>query len=269
MELLPETLRQQFLDRGWLHFPFDGHVANWAAAARPAALASVRDPAFAQWLVCEGTWFVGLDALANDKTGRVAGSPPLAGPAMEFATDLYGAMPLHPAQVSVVWPGYPRPREGEGPAAAHYRLTRDAAHVDGLRRHGPARRRFMGEPHAWILGLPLSDAASGAAPLVVWEGSHRLMRKAFHTAFEGHDPADWPDIDVTALYQQARRDAFGSCRRIELPARPGEATLLHRHVLHGVAPWRPDTPDPAGEGRMIAYFRPHLPGGVADWMTLP
>jgi hypothetical protein len=49
--------------------------------------------------------------------------------------------------------------------------------------------------------------------------------------------------------------------------RPGEATLLHRLTLHGVAPWEPSATAPP-EGRIIAYFRP-LMSSVKDWLMQP
>ena len=121
------------------------------------------------------------------------------------------------------------------------------------------------EPHAWILGLPLNDTT--ASPLTVWEGSHEILRAALIQALTPHPPATWGDIDITTPYQTARRQIFATCRRITIPARPGEATLLHRLTLHGVAPWQPtDTAPP--EGRMIAYLRPVL-ADVETWLTAP
>ncbi|HLQ18611.1 MAG TPA: hypothetical protein VK146_06485, partial [Tabrizicola sp.] len=130
---------------------------------------------------------------------------------------------------------------------------------------GPEKRRMVKEPHAWILGLPLNDTA--ASPLIVWEGSHEILRAALLKAFEPHPPETWGDIDITDAYQQARREIFATCRRIELPAKPGEATLLHRLTLHGVAAWKPSDQAPP-EGRMIAYLRPQLQT-VHQWLAKP
>lgn len=260
--------RQAFDAQGWLIFDMEPRIAAWVAHARPEARAAVQNPELAKWLDCDGTWFVGVDALPNDEQGRVSGSAPLAGRAVDFITRHLGEMPLlHRAQVSVTYPGYPRPRRGESEGAARYRLHRDAAHVDGLRAIGPERRRYLREPHGFILGLPLSVAEPSAAPLVVWEGSHHIMRDTFATAFAGHAPADWTDIDVTDLYVAARKRVFETCRRVPLPAKPGQAILLHRKVLHGVAPWADDARADA-DGRMVAYFRPEIPGGIQRWLTV-
>lgn len=257
------------LDRGWEPFSFEPEVAGWAAAAYESALRRVSDPLEQEkWLRCDGTWFVGVDTLPNGPDGSVNNSGPLTGAAYACATRLYGVYPLHRAQVSVVYPGYPRPRGDESEAAFRYRLKRDAAHVDGLLAVGEDRRRMLKERHAYILGLPLTMCDRGASPLVVWEGSHNVMRRTFESALGGLPEPDWDSADLTEIYQSARRRVFDECRRVELPAKPGEAYLVHRLALHGVAPWQPGAAAPP-EGRMIAYFRPELPPGTRDWLDLP
>lgn len=255
-----------FRRRGWALFPPDPSLAGWVAHALPHARSALTDPALAHWHDCDGTWFVGVDALPNDSDGRIGGSGPLRGRAVAFIRDHLVLPPLHRGQISTVFPGYPRPRRGEGDGAYRYRLLRDAAHVDGLRAVGPDRRRNLAEAHAWILGLPLAEVSADAAPLVVWEGSHRIIGAALARMLAGHPPHRLHEIDLTDTYQAARRKVFDICRRIALPARPGEACLLHRHCLHGIAPW--GAAASAGrDGRMIAYFRPVLPGGPVSWIA--
>jgi hypothetical protein len=262
------ALLGEFLERGFLTFPAEEALLRWTRTARPAAEAAASDPAEAHWLRCSGTWFVGVDALPNDAQGRVGGGPALAGAAIDFIRDELGlALPLHRAQVSICYPGYPKPSAGESEAAFNFRLRRDAAHVDGLLAEGPEKRRYLREPHAYVLGLALTEQSAGAAPLTVWEGSHLVMREMFAGIFSSLAPGDWREADVTAAYQEARRSAFAHCRRIELPSGPGEAVLLHRHLLHGVAPWAAGAAG-SDAGRMIAYFRPELPR-LADWLSAP
>jgi hypothetical protein len=165
-----------------------------------------------------------------------------------------------------VYPGYPQRSVEETEAAFGFRLRRDAAHLDGLLPVGAARRRMVREPHAWILGIALNDCGAGASPLVVWEGSHVVLRSALREAFAGHPVEDWSDVDVTDAYQAARARVFETCRRVEVPQRVGEAVLLHRLMLHGVAPWVEGAEAPE-EGRVIAYFRPVL-GSVAAWIAV-
>lgn len=255
--------------RGWARLGPDPALAGWAAAALPAARAAVADPALrAAWLDCEGTWFVGVDALPTDAEGRLPGGPPLPRAARAPLEAVLGPLPpLHRAQLSVVWPGYPRPRRGESSAAFGYRARRDAAHVDGLLPEGPERRRHLREPHAFILGLPLTEAGRGASPLVVWQGSHEIMRAAFAAALRGRAPERWGEADLTDTYQAARRRVFETCRRVEVTARPGEAIVVHRLALHGVAPWAEGAEAPP-EGRMIAYFRPQF-ADPARWLEAP
>ena len=259
---------ESFAMRGWTQFAHDPAVEEWAARALVPARRAVADPDMARWRQCGGTWFVGLEALENDAEGRVGGSGPLPGAAAAFIRSVYGEMPeLHRAQVSVVYPGYPRPREGEGAGAFRYRQRRDAAHVDGILAVGRERRRMVREPHAWILGLPLTETSADAAPLVVWEGSHVILQAALALALAGCEPGQEGQVDVTEAYTTARRRVFASCRRVELAVRPGEAVLLHRLALHGIAPWGAQaTAGP--DGRMMAYFRPPMPGGVASWLTV-
>lgn len=242
---------------GWQRIGPDPAIRAWAEAARAAALQTLATSDEA-WR-CGGTWFVGVDALPNSPEGAIGGT---AFPWQALPLD---PEPLHPAQLSVIRPGYPQPSPDESPAAFAFRRDRDAAHLDGLLPIGPDKRRMVKEPHAWILGLPLNQTS--AAPLTVWEGSHEILRTALLQALAPHPPESWGDIDITDAYQQARREAFATCRRLELAAGPGEATLLHRLTLHGVAAWKPRDSAPP-EGRMIAYLRPELPS-VEAWLKRP
>lgn len=245
--------------RGYLRIPHAPAIAAWARAALPVAVAALK--ATAEPLRCGGTWAVGLDLLPNAPDGSVGGV------ALPWADLGLAPEPLHPAQLSTVFPFYPRPSAEETPAAFAFRRDRDAAHLDGLLPIGPDKRRMMKEPHGWILGLPLNDCDAGASPLVVWEGSHEILRAALSAALAPHPPETWGEVDLTETYQAARKHIFATCRRVELPARPGEATLMHRMTLHGVAPWAEGAKAPK-EGRIVAYFRPLLPS-VRDWLERP
>lgn len=250
--LLPET--------GWKVFRHDPDLAAWLDHVRPFANAAAADPAHAKWLRHGGTWFAGVDVLNNDQAGRVADGPQLDCAALRAA----GPMPLHKGQVSVTYPGYPRQDEGESDGAHRYRRSRDAAHLDGLKPIGPDRRRMLKEPHAWILGLPLSPMRKGQAPLVVWERSQEFLRAALSPALTSR-PEKWrADTDLTDIYQAARRRIFETCDRVEIEAEPGQAILLHRMILHGVAPWD----GPEGPPRAVIYFRPVLER-ISDWLAMP
>lgn len=214
----------------------DPRLADWARAALGPAQIALRDaPRRAG-----GTWAVGLDLLPNDNAGRIGG--------VSLPMDMLDLpdLPLHPAQLSVIYPGYPRQDPDQSDAAFRFMTQRDGAHLDGLLPEGPKKRRFLREPHAYILGLPLTPTAS--APLVVWEGSHHIIA----AALQGGG-------DVTEAYTAARAQVFDTCQRVEIAADVGEAVILHRALIHGVSPWKGgDSP------RIIAYFRPILPH-AADW----
>lgn len=175
-----------------------------------------------------------------------------------------GSPSLDRAQLSACLPDYPRQDAGQSDANHRFRLTRDAAHLDGLLLEGAARRRHLREHHAYILGIPLTDHDPGAAPFVIYEGSHEVIRAMLQTHLP-EDPARWGDVDLTAPYQTARQEVFATCKRVEIHARPGECYLAHRLSIHGVAPWAESARAPV-EGRLIAYFRPEMADLVA-WLT--
>ncbi len=254
--------------RGWQVFPAEPATRAWVAAALPVARAAAADPgARGDWLRHGGTWFAGVDVLPNDAAGRVGQGPALSGAALDSVVSVLGDLPLHRAQLSVTYPGYPRRDAGDSDTAHRYRLTRDAAHLDGLLPEGPDRRRHLREPHGYILGVALTRADPGAAPLTVYEGSHAVMRAAFRTALAGVAPEAWGDVDLTEAYHAARRACFATCPRVTIALAPGDAVVLHRLALHGIAPWGADA-QAAPEGRMIAYLRPILPR-LSDWLDLP
>ena len=117
------------------------------------------------------------------------------------------------------------------------------------------------------MGLPLTDSPIEASPLVVWRGSHHILRRALRRACQGHPPERWSDLDLTDAYSSARSEVFENCERVEVHAAPGQGYLLHRLALHGVAPWA-GSEKATSDGRMIAYFRPILPGGAAQSLVV-
>ena len=234
-------------DDGYQVFDSTAEVRDWAAAAHARAVPLAQDPQMQAANLRHGkTWFVGVDALPNDRAGAVGGVP-LNGPWQGHIT---APDHWHAAQLSIIYPGYPKQDAAETDANHRDRIMRHAAHVDGLLPEGPTRRRFLREPHAFILGLPLNTCA--ASPLMVWPGSHKIMGAALRRAIGSADPGT---VDLTEPYQAARRDVFVQIDPQPLQAAPGQSMLLHRHLLHGVAPWEPALEGPP-EGRMVAYFRP-------------
>ena len=157
----------QYHELGWCAFPHDAVLAQWLDATLPAARAAIAAAENRQWLRYQETWFAGVNVLPNDTTGAVPGGPPLAGAAVDFIRDRLGVRDYawDRAQVSVCYPGYPQPMPGESDAVFRFRRDRDAAHVDGLLKEGPERRRFLREHHAFILGIPMAEILGGRSAL--------------------------------------------------------------------------------------------------------
>lgn len=260
---------QQFCSHGWCRIEFDPELLGWVQQALAAARAARQDPANAKWLRYQGTWFAGVNVLANDIDGAVGGSGPLRGRAVDFIAaelDLAG-FAWDRAQVSICYPGYPQPMDSESTARTVYRRERDAAHVDGLLREGRAMRRHLREYHGFILGVPMVDFEPQASPFVLWEGSHEIMRASFAERFAGIAPELWGEEDITDTYHAARERAFRECPRVEIHARLGESFLAHRLSLHGMAPWA-DSAGAGPDGRMICYFRPPI-FAPEQWLNNP
>ena len=247
-------LAAELADNGFVVFDPDQSVLDWVQAAYPHALKASQDPDQRKdWLRHGGTWFVGVDALENDETGAV-GSVPLRGP---WDGLIDPPAKWHRAQISVTYPNYPVQDAGESDAAHGFRVNRCGAHVDGL--HLENGRRIVREPHAFILGVPLN--ASTACPLVVWRKSHVAIRTALSASIGPRDPIGQ---DVSTAYKAARASVFETCERLDVHMRTGQAVVLDRHLVHGVAPWREGMSCPP-EGRMIAYFRPECTN-ASDWL---
>lgn len=257
------------LENGWCRFSYSADLATWVEYSLGAARDAVVEPEFQKWLRCGGTWFAGVNALANDGTGAVENGPPLLGPPINFINQELGLADIEwdRGQVSVCYPDYPQPMPHESEAAYRYRVNRAAAHVDGVLPEGPERRRHLRQHHAFILGIPMVEVSPDASPFTIWEGSHEFVRSTLEERFDGLAWHRWGDEDITHTYQGMRREIFESCKRVEVTARPGEAYLVHRLALHGIAPWRNNT-NVGEDGRMICYFRPEMENGDT-WLSSP
>lgn len=254
---------------GWCLFGADRALSRWIEVSRKTIEESIHAPENAHWLRYGETWFAGVNVLPNDADGAVPGGPPVSGRAVNFIRDQLGHHDLawDRAQVSVCHPGYPQPMVGESDAVFAFRRDRDAAHIDGLLKDGQDRRRHLREHHAFILGIPISQHDKGAAPFTIWEGSHHRIGRWLRNRLEGLPPASWGDVDLTEDYQAVRREIFQSCPRVAIVARPGEAYLVHRHALHGMARWDDEATAEPG-GRIIVYFRPHQTD-LRAWLAAP
>ena len=239
-------------------------IGPWIEAARAKAIEIARDQDMINaWLRHGGTWFVGVNCLPNDTDGTIS-KIPFPNGLNRMVRDRFSFDEWDLAQISINYPGYPKQDPQESDAAARFRRNRDAAHVDGLLPNGPEKRRHLEEAHAFVLGLPLTQADDTASPMVIWEGSHKIMADAFQSVLRDTPPQDWPNVDLTEVYQTTRKHCFETCRRRIVHVPVGQGYIIHRAALHGVAPWA-ETAKADPDGRIIAYFRPDLRGGVANW----
>jgi hypothetical protein len=258
---------RQFRSKGWCRFPFDPELYDWLQRSQEVVYHSMDRPENAHWYRYGNTWFVGVNALPNDSTGAVADGPALSGHVVNFIRQhiQIDYREWDKAQISVCFPGYPKPVEGESEASFRFRRDRDAAHIDGLLKDGAKQQRFLLEQHAFILGIPASHYDLEAAPFTIWEGSHHLIQQWLKQTYHSIPEKDWGHIDVATSYQQVRRKVFETCVRMKLYAQPGEAVLVHRHAVHGMAPWAKDAKaDPVG--RVILYFRPEA-HNLQSWLN--
>ena len=128
--------RDSFFERGWCRFPFEQSVLDWVETALPYARSAVEAPENDVWFRCGRTWFVGVNALPNAPDTSVGGTPPLGGAVRGFIDEVLGCGGLawDKAQVSVCYPGYPKPYDGETEAAHRFRLKPGRS----ARRRSPA-----------------------------------------------------------------------------------------------------------------------------------
>ena len=261
--------KSQYFKMGWCRFKYDESLMEWIIDTLPFARETIVAKQNFCWLRCGGTWFAGVNVLTNGNNGAINASGPIRGIAVDFIRETlgYDNFDWDQGQVSVCYPGYPRPMPEESEAAFRYRRDRDAAHIDGLLPEGPDRHRHLREYHGFILGIPMVDFSSGASPLVLWEGSHEIIRETFIEIFQELPAHGWGEVNITEAYHEVRRKVFDRCKRVEIHARPGEAYLLHRFTLHGISPWQKGA-SATGDGRMITYFRPQT-DDPEGWLINP
>ena len=248
-----------FHELGWKLFPKDENIYEWAKYAKAWVETKIRRREYENsQLRCGGTWFAGVNFLENDFSGGL-GNVPLSGIPIAQIKSKYGHYfnKWDKAQVSICYPGYPKRTENESDKAFSYRKDNYGAHVDGIIPVGNARSRYFKEPHAFVLGVVLSDFNEDAAPLIVWEKSHKIIHSSIYKKLKPYEPNLWHNIEVTKEYQTARRLIFKNCRQTTIWAPVGSCFLVHRHSLHGIKPWGLRGTSEAG-GRMIAYFRPQF-----------
>ena len=87
---------------GWAKFSADADLEAWASHVAPIAAALSQHPSHrAKWLRHGGTWFAGVNILANDVQGRVQHGPKLRGAVVDCLT-------------AAAWTNIVRPRSNFG-----------------------------------------------------------------------------------------------------------------------------------------------------------
>ncbi len=245
-----------YLHKSHCLFHYDERLIAWINSILPYADATMTDPANAEWWRWGNTWFAGVNVLPNDKFGACETGLPLQGEAYEFAKHHIPLCDdLDKAQISVCTKGYPK---DDGTAGFAFRQNKDAAHLDGLIKEN--NRRFMQEYHGYILGIALNEVDAKSAPVIVYEGSHKIVQAWLQKRFAGE--RDWDKLDLTDEYNILRQEVLQSCPRTILPLRKGEAFILHRHSIHGTARWESEATTP----RKLAFFRPAISVSKTQWL---
>ena len=274
------SIWKSFLANGWLKFDYDHKIYHWVNVAKKKVFNRYNSGDFG-WnnFRCGNTWFVGVNFLGNDKTASLNGACFEGIPVTEIKSYFgHNIKYWDEAQVSICWPNYPLQSDNETHNAFNFRVNRYAAHVDGILPFGREKRRFLKDPHAFIFGIPITYCDYKTAPVVVWEGSHLIMREAFKRTYNASDSKNWDKIDVTNVYQKARSRVFETCQMKRLYVNLGESYLIDRLAVHGIAPWEPREPKKNGvstkdiknqpeikNGRAVIYFRPSF-DITSDWI---
>ena len=230
-------------------------------------------------LRCGSTWFVGANFLDNSSNGNI-GTKSMSKFFFSNISKKFGPNIKYwdKAQVSICWPGYPKKDAKETKKSYDFRIKRFASHIDGVIPFGSKKRRFAKEFHAFILGFPLHNNCLDCAPLVLWEGSHKIFRKFFKEIYEGISSNKISNIDITEFYNECRKKVFKNCEVKKITPQFKQPYLLDRHVLHGIDEWREKknvkcSPknhrllNSLSDGRIIVYFRPVF-FNPHDWINM-
>tara|TARA_B100000902_G_scaffold171834_1_gene166099 strand:+ start:425 stop:1258 length:834 start_codon:yes stop_codon:yes gene_type:complete len=228
---------------------------------------------------CGSTWFVGTNFLDNSSNGNI-GAKLMSKKIFNNILKKFGPNIKYwdKGQVSICWPGYPKKDEKETEQSFNFRIKRFASHIDGIIPFGSRKRRFAKEFHAFILGFPIQNNCLDCAPLVLWEGSHKIFRKFFKEIYEGITSNKISSIDITELYNEYRKKVFTNCEVKKIVPQFNQPFLLDRHILHGIHKWKEKNNvkfnsknnrplNSISDGRITIYFRPVFFNPL-DWVNM-
>ncbi len=265
---------------GWIFLNTDHTHYEWIVEAKKQLETKFHQKLFdCKDLRCGSTWFVGTNFLDNSSNGNI-GTKLLSRKIFNNISKKFGNNIKYwdKGQVSICWPGYPRKDDKETIKSFNFRIKRFASHIDGIIPFGKKKRRFAKEFHAFILGFPLQNNCLESAPLVLWEGSHKIFRNFFKEIYEGITSDKISSIDITELYSECRKKVFKNCEVKKITPQFKQPYLLDRHVLHGIDAW-PEKKNVKynlknnmlsnnlSDGRIIIYFRPVF-FNPYDWINM-
>ena len=130
---------------------------------------------------------------------------------------------------------------------------------------GTGKSTLAQEINAMVGGAALACAYTGKAASV-------MAKKGLPGASTVHSLIYTPVGDgkqrVRELEEELGIEIFVRAgKRLTGLTAPGEAVLVHRHLVHGVAPWG-EQASASPDGRMIAYIRPEF-STIGEWLDAP
>ena len=265
---------------GWSFLSTDDVYYDWIKEAKKQIKKKFNEKLFDDKNLRSGfTWFVGTNFLDNSSNGKI-GTKSFSKKIFKNILDKFGSNVQYwdKGQVSICWPGYPKKDFYETKNSFDFRIKRFASHIDGIIPLGSKKRRFAKEYHAFILGFPIMNNFPYCAPLVVWEGSHKIFRNFFKEIYEGMSSNKISNIDITDLYNEYRKKVFSNCEAKKIIPQFNQPFLLDRHLLHGIDEWKEQKNDKSilknkkvlnrlSDGRIIVYFRPIFTDPY-DWIYI-
>tara|TARA_B100001057_G_scaffold375264_1_gene380039 strand:- start:276 stop:1109 length:834 start_codon:yes stop_codon:yes gene_type:complete len=265
---------------GWSFLNVDSIHYEWTIEAKKQLETKFHQKLFDfKNLRCGSTWFVGTNFLDNSSNGSI-GAKLMSKKIFGNILKKFGSNIKYwdKGQVSICWPGYPKKDAKETEKSFNFRIKRFASHIDGIIPFGSKKRRFAKEFHAFILGFPIQNNCLECAPLVVWEGSHKIFRNFFKEIYEGVTSNKISSIDITELYNECRKKVFTNCEVKKIIPQFNQPYLLDRHILHGIHNWKEKNNiklntknnrslNSISDGRVIIYFRPVFFDPL-DWINI-
>ena len=125
-------MTQNYEDNGWIKFKYDAKLYDWLKTVSREVFSEIQNHDNRNnWLRYQGTWFAGVNVLKNNIQGAVVGGRRLDTDSSRWALEKFNVKEIKwdKGQVSVCYPGYPKPAHSESLAAFKYRLKNSASYI--------------------------------------------------------------------------------------------------------------------------------------------